>query len=273
MAMAMFFSIGEFSKLSHLTVDALRHYHEVGLLEPARIDPSSGYRQYGSAQLDRARVIRRLRVLDMPLDEVHVVLSAPSEADRHAAIAVHLERMETQLTRTRDVVASLRSLLTEPIQPVEIRYRAIPDALTIAIREPVQRVDTASWCAAAFAELAGAVESLGLDPIGAAAGIFPSEFVSEGHAEITAFQPVLSAAAVGRVTPLLVPGGDFAVATHTGPFSNLDCCYGPMGVALAERGISKNDPFREYYVDTPLGVVDQSEFKTDVCWPVSGLPD
>jgi hypothetical protein len=39
-------SIGEYSRATYLGVKTLRHYHEVGLLEPAHVDPSSGYRYY-----------------------------------------------------------------------------------------------------------------------------------------------------------------------------------------------------------------------------------
>ncbi len=43
--------IGEFSKMSYLSVKALRHYHDVGLLEPAAVDPATGYRRYTTAQV------------------------------------------------------------------------------------------------------------------------------------------------------------------------------------------------------------------------------
>ncbi len=55
----------------------LCHYHDVGLLEPAGVDPGTGYRRYGTAQIATAQVIRRFRDLDMPLDEIHAVLIAP----------------------------------------------------------------------------------------------------------------------------------------------------------------------------------------------------
>ncbi|MFV2038732.1 MAG: MerR family transcriptional regulator [Acidimicrobiales bacterium] len=268
--MTSLFSIGEFSRLSHLTVKALRHYHEVGLLEPAQVDASSGYRRYEAAQLSQARIIRRLRVLDMPLEEVRDVLFASNEGAQQSAIAGHLERMESDLQRTRDVVASLRSLLTEPIESVEVAYRTIPETQSVAISEHVERVDTAKWCEQAFTELWEVVESHELEPTGPPAGIFPSEFITEGEAEIVAFVPVVSAVTSGRVAGLLVPEGTFAVATHTGPFANLDCCYGPLGTFVAEHNRSAGAPFREYYVDTPTGVEDQSAFKTEVCWPVAG---
>ncbi len=51
------FSIGEFSKVTGLTVKTLRFYHEQGLLDPTHIDPETGYRYYGPAKVETARVI------------------------------------------------------------------------------------------------------------------------------------------------------------------------------------------------------------------------
>jgi hypothetical protein len=42
-------TIGEFSRVTHLSVKTLRHYHEVGLLEPVHVDPGTGYRRYAFA--------------------------------------------------------------------------------------------------------------------------------------------------------------------------------------------------------------------------------
>lgn len=62
-AMDELLSIGRFARLARLTVGALRHYHEHGLLAPARIDPETGYRSYARSQLDDARLVGRLREL------------------------------------------------------------------------------------------------------------------------------------------------------------------------------------------------------------------
>ena len=58
------FKIGEFSKLSMLTVKALRFYEKEGLLIPARVDEWSGYRFYEASQLETAATIKALRQLD-----------------------------------------------------------------------------------------------------------------------------------------------------------------------------------------------------------------
>ncbi len=82
-------TIGEFAQLTHLSVRTLRRYHESGLLEPAAVDPFSGYRYYTSEQIPSAQVIHRLRELDVPLAEVGRILATDdpgvrAEADRRA---------------------------------------------------------------------------------------------------------------------------------------------------------------------------------------------
>jgi DNA-binding transcriptional MerR regulator len=69
-------SIGDFSRATHLGVKTLRHYHEIGLLEPVDVDAETRYRRYASEQIVTAQIIRRFRDLDMPLDDIHAMLDA-----------------------------------------------------------------------------------------------------------------------------------------------------------------------------------------------------
>ena len=55
------YTIGEFSRLSRLTVTTLRHYDEIGLLPPAEVDRATGYRYYDAEQLPTALRIGVLR--------------------------------------------------------------------------------------------------------------------------------------------------------------------------------------------------------------------
>ncbi len=75
-------NIGEFSLFSRLSVTALRHYDEVGILRPAYVDPATGYRRYRLDQLGAARTILALRRVEMPIDGVREILDHPDrEAD------------------------------------------------------------------------------------------------------------------------------------------------------------------------------------------------
>ena len=82
-------SIGDFARATHMSVKTLRHYHQIGLLEPADVDRHTGYRRYTTAQIPVAQVIRRFRDLDMPLDQIRAeptlqsILQDPALRLRH----------------------------------------------------------------------------------------------------------------------------------------------------------------------------------------------
>ncbi|MGZ4132753.1 MAG: MerR family transcriptional regulator [Actinomycetota bacterium] len=106
--------IGRFARLTGLTVKALRHYDAQGLLHPSTVDPGSGYRLYGTDQLETGRLIRRLRDLDVPLDVVGDALAAHAAGDDakgRAMLARHLANVEASLTRHQRIAHHLRMLL------------------------------------------------------------------------------------------------------------------------------------------------------------------
>ncbi|MFI1359598.1 MerR family transcriptional regulator [Streptomyces sp. NPDC020898] len=85
--------IGVFARRSGLTASALRFYADSGLLDPAEVDPASGYRYYGADQVARATVLRQLREIAMPLAAAEAVLDAGAEEaarllDEHVAKVV-----------------------------------------------------------------------------------------------------------------------------------------------------------------------------------------
>jgi DNA-binding transcriptional MerR regulator len=96
--------IGRFARLAGLSIGALRHYDELDLLRPARVDPETGYRSYRLAQLATAREIARLRELEMPLDEVRAVLATDDPAERRQLLGAHRARVEARTIRLQRVL-------------------------------------------------------------------------------------------------------------------------------------------------------------------------
>jgi len=125
-------TIGDFSRATHLTVKTLRHYHRIRLLEPADIDPDTGYRRYTTEQIPAAQVIRRFRDLNMPLEQIHAVLHAPDLQARNLLISAHLESLEQGLARTQDAVASLRDLLADPSAVAPVSQRRVDATIAAA---------------------------------------------------------------------------------------------------------------------------------------------
>lgn len=85
--------IGGFALLSGLSLHALRHYDEVGLLRPAVVDQATGYRRYRPEQVARARLIGALRGIDMPLEAVRQVVDADDPDAGKAVLARHREEL------------------------------------------------------------------------------------------------------------------------------------------------------------------------------------
>lgn len=268
-AMQVRLAIGDFSKMTHLSVKALRHYHDVGLLEPAEIDPDSGYRYYEASQLRTAQVIRRFRDLNMPLDEIRSMLHAPDVGARNAIIVAHMQRMETQLAVTQAAVSSLRTLLERPLAPTTIENRSVGEVAALAIAERVTAADLAAWWVGAFTELDGALRDAAVPAAGPRAALYPAEIFEQEVGEIVAFVPVETAVTgSGRARMTQVPAAELAVAVHHGAFADLDQTYAALGVYVAEREIGVDGPIRENYLVTPFETSEASEHVTEVCWPV-----
>ncbi|MDK0521101.1 MerR family transcriptional regulator [Streptomyces sp. ML-6] len=126
-------TIGAFAKASRLSPKALRHYDELGLLPPARVDPLTGYRFYAPEQLDRARLVAWLRRLGMPLALVrHVGTLEPDEAARE--VRAFWARVEADTAARRDLAGFLVDHLSRKdpamsptTQLLELRYAALSD--------------------------------------------------------------------------------------------------------------------------------------------------
>jgi DNA-binding transcriptional MerR regulator len=96
-------TIGEFSRRTRLSAKALRLYEQLGLLMPADIDRSSGYRHYSETQVARAKEIALLRRVDMPLAVIAEIIDL-APADATAAIAAYWSGVETLTAERRALV-------------------------------------------------------------------------------------------------------------------------------------------------------------------------
>jgi DNA-binding transcriptional MerR regulator len=105
------FPIGEFSRFTRVSVKMLRHYHDIGLLPAARVDPVTGYRYYTAAQLPRLNRILSLRALGFRLHDIAAMLAArpDTDADPTTAYARRETELRDLLARTRAQIRDLRA--------------------------------------------------------------------------------------------------------------------------------------------------------------------
>jgi DNA-binding transcriptional MerR regulator len=261
--------IGDFSRATHLSVKMLRHYHELGLLEPVEVDVDSGYRRYATEQIVTAQIIRRFRDLEMPLDDIQIVLQAPDVETRNRVIANHLARLESSLARTQETVASLRGLLDRPQDTVPIDHRHVAAASAAAITDTVEQADVVAWYRGAMGEVSATLSAQGIKPAGPLGGIFDAELFTEGRGRVTIFLPSDPLPQpVGRVSTTVIPQAELATIVHLGSSTEVDRTYGALADYVTRYALAVDGPIREYYLVGPSDTPDESLWQTEVGWPI-----
>ena len=109
--MKKFFSVGEAAKAVGMTAETLRHYDRIGLVSPCRTDEWTGYRYYSEQELARLKIVRALKSLDLPLEEIGRMLASADlgetvrflrEAERSADEKIaELNEMKERIARAR----------------------------------------------------------------------------------------------------------------------------------------------------------------------------
>ncbi|MEJ3652298.1 MerR family transcriptional regulator [Actinomycetes bacterium KLBMP 9759] len=123
------FTIGDFASLGRVSVRMLRHYDAIGLLRPARVDPTTGYRHYRAGQLAQLNRIVALKELGFSLQQVKTILQDRVTADELRGM-LRLRRVELEAVmadaraRLAEVESRLRTIESEsrmPTEPVVIK--------------------------------------------------------------------------------------------------------------------------------------------------------
>lgn len=112
------YQIGVFSKMAGMSVKTLRYYHDIGLLEPAHIDETSGYRYYTESEFIKAERIRFLKDLKFSLPEIAEVLEhLDDESDLNAYLTEKKqEQLEMQIRELRKVQGSIQTHLNQEVK-------------------------------------------------------------------------------------------------------------------------------------------------------------
>ena len=263
-------TIGDFSRATFLSVRMLRHYHELGLLEPVDVDADSGYRRYAPEQIVTAQVIRRFRDLDMPLEDIQIVLKAPDVETRNRVIANHLARLESSLAQTQQTVASVRSLLDRPQDSsVTIEHRHVAATPAALITDIVDTAHVVAWFRGAMGEVAATLSAKGISPAGPVGGIFEPELLNEGEGRVTIFLPCDPLPQpVGRVSTDIIPPAELAIMVHLGSNTEVDRTYGALAAYVTKHALAVDGPIREYYLVGPSDTPDESLWQTEIGWPI-----
>jgi len=259
--------IGRFSKSCRLTIKALRHYDDIGLLKPTHVDTDTGYRYYTKSQAKEAIKIGMLRSLKIPIPIIREILSSKEEQIRPLLIKEQA-KIQSELEDKQRILNSLRRLsVNEQLMPYKIKIRHEP-AYVVAHATNVTNIenllkDSTELIYKVFKEL----QSVGRgfeDPVMCING------------DPDKRDNILIQACIGLTTPYPqlnniniteIEGGMVACLLHKGPYEELGLAYHSLFSWIQEHGYDQNGEMREIYKNDPTEVPVE-ELRTEVILPI-----
>jgi DNA-binding transcriptional MerR regulator/effector-binding domain-containing protein len=247
------YTIGDFSKITGLTVKTLRFYHEQGLLTPTCVDDDTGYRYYDRLKIETARIISDLRSLDISVDEIATILrSADEDADLRDVMERQKAMLESKIQRYRQIVRSLntflaqeeetRKVMTQP--PFQIEEKSTDPILVAGIRMKGRYAD----CGPAFARIG---RSLGRFISGKPLLLHYDTEYREDDADFEPCMPVRPCKPLDGVSIRELPGGRCVSLLHKGPYDQLGRSYAKVLDYVRDKGYAVVVPTREIYHKGP----------------------
>ncbi|AEB43102.1 MULTISPECIES: MerR family transcriptional regulator [Micromonospora] len=125
----MAYTVGQVARLAGVTVRALHHYDQIGLLSPSG-RTGAGYRRYSDADLERLQLVRYYRELGFPLEQIAEILDDPA-GDRDAHLRRQHELLTVRIKRLQEMVTAIEfameaNKLNIPLTPQE-RFEVFGD--------------------------------------------------------------------------------------------------------------------------------------------------
>lgn len=267
----MLIPIGQFSKMVRLSVKALRLYADRGLLLPAYTDPETSYRYYKPSQAKRAEIIRILRSVDMPLNEILQVLGAEEPAEASALLLAHRERMAEQLRMQQRMLVYLESLIEnkERIMPYEITVAAAVPLTVAGIRMHTCLDSIKDDIGQGFARIMQGIQSQLYTPAGPPMLVYHDVIDEENDGEVEVCIPVKEAfTASGDFQCHTLDADHVATMVHFGPYEELSSAYHTMLAWIAENAYQLAGSPREIYLNDPR-MVSPDKLQTKLEFPVA----
>ena len=266
------FKIGEFSRFSRVPVKTLRYYHQIGLLEPARIDSFTGYRYYTAVQLTRLNHILALKDLGFSLEQIGQMVDddlSPEQIRgmlrlKQAEIGGRIEADQARLARLESRLKQIEKEAKMPAYEVVIKK---VEAMKIAgLRDTVANYQSVGPL---YEALFAALGRHGVAPAGPAMAIYYDEEYRESDVDVETAVPIIGGSLpAGRAVIRELPGAEMASLVRQGPYDDFSPAYQALMGWIEANGCRIIGPNREIYLRGPGEGVDPADFVTEIQFPV-----
>ena len=263
--------IGDFSKLSRVSIRMLRHYDDIGLLKPAEIDDFTGYRYYREDQLFIVARITALKDMGFALADIVRILEIYDDkekldgflTERQHELAQQAKEMEYKLMLLDTARKRLRK---EQKMSFDVTVKTIPERYAATVRMVVPHYEDEGMAWSMMGECKEAL--VPDDPCYAIAEFLDDEFKEE-NVEI-----IVSMAVKGRhqdtehVKFKVLSAVKVASCIIKGSYDQMGEAYATVASWIKENGYKMNGPMFNIYHVGPVQTQNPNEYVTEACFPV-----
>ncbi|MEW6030168.1 MAG: MerR family transcriptional regulator [Chloroflexota bacterium] len=265
--------IGDFSKLSRVSVKALRYYDEMGLLKPVEVDRFTGYRFYEISQLTVLHRILALKELGFSLEEIGRLLDDGLSVEQMRGMLKLREtearqRVQEEAERLRRVEAWLGQIEQEnEMSKYDVLIKNVEAVKVASVRDVVP---TPPEQGGLWRELEGYLAMNRVRASGACFTLYHDEEYKERDWDLEVCEPITDALTESkRVKVRSLPAATMACTVHNGPFVTINEAYTAIGKWIDANGYRINGPCREVYLkEAKNGSQTDPDTVTEIQFPV-----
>ena len=260
-------SIGEFSKICHVTTRTLRHYDDIDLIKPVKINEENNYRFYEVKQVRIMLLINRLKSYNFSLDEIKEILIRNDLEYTKEKIKEKEEEIKEILNKYKNVEKSIKLDLLNLekgydimsfIENIEVKIINVEDMNILSSRQIMKVEDYGKY----IGKLFEIVAKNKLTIAGAPMSIYYDDEFNPEENDTEVALPVTESNEFTKV----LEGGAFAMTVVKGPYSEKL----PEGFTKMVEYIENSDyeicghPYEKYI----KGPMDGGEIITEIYFPI-----
>lgn len=266
--------IGDFARLAGVSVETLRHYDELGLLTPVKVDQFTGYRLYSAAQLARVNRILALKDFGFSLRQIGEALDGLTLEQLFGMLKMSRAQAELALADERARLTRIESRLKQMEQEKELSeydvvLKEVPKTLVASCRVTIPTNDqVARVLGGAFDAAYGLVRGSAAKETGPCLALWhqPASVLVNEDAE-AAVQIDRAVTGSEQVRVYEIPATQVISVIHQGSYSNFKQAHAVLLSWMESNGYEMAGPIREVYVHEAKP--DESAAVTEIQYPVT----
>jgi DNA-binding transcriptional MerR regulator len=246
------FSIGEFSKITSLSIKSLRLYHEKEILVPANVDEFTGYRYYNEADYEKAKSLKILKDYDFSLAEIKEIINeCDEEGEILEQLHAKLGEIQDKIERYKEISHSIESIIKH-----EREYKMRTEEQFDIEEKEVETLLIAGYRMKGRYEEVGEGfkilgKAVGRNINGKAMNLYYDGEYKEEDADFEPCFPVRKGSSTDKISVRELPGGKCVSLIHKGPYKNLTESYKKIYAYANEKSYKLKLPTREVYLKGP----------------------